>query len=159
MGEFAVKSKFDKGDKVISSSDIFFAEPGKAALRLVLRYSKTDQAGRSSVISIGREPGSAICPVAALERYLAVRPPCVGPLFIHMDRTPLSRYQFQSVLRKALIACGLPVSQFKTHSFRIGAATTAALCGVHPDEIKRLGRWRSGAFRLYIRPHAFATLH
>ena len=37
------------------------------------------------------------------------------------------------------------------HSFRIGAATTAAACGIPIEVIKTLGRWKSQAYQLYIR--------
>ena len=37
------------------------------------------------------------------------------------------------------------------HSFRIGAATTAAEKGVEDSLIKTLGRWESNAYQTYIR--------
>ena len=37
------------------------------------------------------------------------------------------------------------------HSFRIGAATTAALQGMHESLIKTLGRWESSAYLTYIK--------
>ena len=37
------------------------------------------------------------------------------------------------------------------HSFRIGAATTAALRGVEDSVIKMLGRWESSAYQRYLR--------
>ncbi len=72
-------------------------------------------------------------------------------MFCHIDGQPLTRYQFQAVLRKALQQCGIKADSFGTHSFRIGAATTAALNGVPAEEIKKMGRWRSNAFQSYIR--------
>ena len=33
----------------------------------------------------------------------------------------------------------------------IGAATTAAMRGLSDEEIQRMGRWKSQAFRKYIR--------
>ena len=40
---------------------------------------------------------------------------------------------------------------FAGHSFRIGAATTAAQCGIQNALIKTLGRWESSAYTRYIR--------
>ena len=42
-------------------------------------------------------------------------------------------------------------AQYAGHSFRIGAATTAAAAGVEDSIIKTLGRWESAAYLLYLR--------
>jgi len=42
-------------------------------------------------------------------------------------------------------------TSFKTHSFRIGAASSYSEKGVSEQDIKRLGRWKSDAFKGYIR--------
>ena len=54
---------------------------------------------------------------------------------------PLTRPQLVSELRAALEVAGLEPAKYAGHSFRIGAATTAAACGVPVDVIKTLGRW------------------
>ena len=48
----------------------------------------------------------------------------------------------------AILAGGIDASG---HSFQIGAATTAAACGLPESLIKTLGRWESSAYMLYIR--------
>ena len=58
----------------------------------------------------------------------------------------LSRSLLVNHLRKALSAAGLKPECYAVHSFRIGAATTAAACGVPVEVIKTLGRWRSEAY-------------
>ena len=63
----------------------------------------------------------------------------------------MTKYQFWAVTKKALAALGLSNHQFGTHSFRIGAASTAAAAGVGVEGIKAIGRWRSGAFKSYVR--------
>ena len=46
---------------------------------------------------------------------------------------------------------GLDPTKYKAHSFRIGAATTAADMGMSETHIQLMGRWKSTAFRRYIR--------
>ena len=41
-------------------------------------------------------------------------------------------------------------SSYTSHSFRIGAVTTAAAAGLPPTLIKTLGRWRSNAYKTYV---------
>ena len=41
-------------------------------------------------------------------------------------------------------------SSYASHSFRIGAATTATAAGLPPTLIKTLGRWRSNAYETYV---------
>ena len=67
-------------------------------------------------------------------------------LFCHFDGRPLSRYQFTGVLKKTLHHFDIDYSKFKSHSFRIGAATTAAAMGCSVEDIKTTGRWRSNAY-------------
>lgn len=45
----------------------------------------------------------------------------------------------------------LCIQAYAGHSFRIGAATTAAAAGVPAHTIKMMGRWSSEAYTLYIR--------
>ena len=63
----------------------------------------------------------------------------------------MTRYQFYSVLRSALLFLNMSVNQFNTHSCRIGAATSAFVNVKFEDEIKKLGRWSSKCFERYIR--------
>ncbi len=74
-----------------------------------------------------------------------------GPLFIFEDGSPLSRPRFVTVVRQALAAAGVDPKPYSGHSFRIGAATTAAKKGVEDSTIKMLGRWKSSAYQLYIK--------
>ena len=74
-----------------------------------------------------------------------------GPLFCHFDKIPLSRYQFNAVLKKALAYLNIPAQGYKNHSFRIGMATALCADERSDEEIKRMGRWKSSAFQGCIR--------
>ena len=67
------------------------------------------------------------------------------------DGQPLTRSQFVKELRTVLAKAGIDAAKFAGHSSRIGAATTAATCGMPDYLIQILGRWESKAYTLYIR--------
>lgn len=119
-------------------------------LAITLRGSKTDPVGVGCTLYIGRT-SSTVCPVTALLAYLSIRPPSPGPLFLHSDGSPLTRPSLVSAVRAALSGTGLDLSRYTGHSFRVGAATSAARAGLPDSLIQTLGRWRSPAFLRYIR--------
>ena len=73
---------------------------------------------------------------------------------------PLAKSKFVEAVRQALSAAHLPAQDYAGHSFRIGAATTAAMAGVEDSTIQTLGCWRSTSYLLYIRmdPRQLASL-
>ena len=93
----------------------------------------------------------SICPVKATIAYLEVRGQDQGYFFKHRDNSPLTKCQFWKLTDLALDRVGMQGSHFGTHSFRIGAASTAAVLGYNTDEIKSLGWWSSSSSRRYIR--------
>ena len=110
-------------------------------IQLTLKGSKTDPFRRGVAITVGKT-GDALCPVKALCSYLSLRGEREGPLFIHEDGSPLTRSYFVEGIREALKRLGHhDVNQYAGHSFRAGAATTAAALGVEDSIIKLLGRF------------------
>ena len=83
--------------------------------------------------------------------YLLVRAEGAGPLFKFQDGRYLTRQRLVDQVWAALQAAGLDQSKYCGHSFRIGAATTAARHGMEDSVIKTLGRWKSLAYLEYIK--------
>lgn len=147
IGELAYTGQYSR--HVIQMSDVKYLENGLVQVRVP--SSKTDQCGIGSLIFLKPQANVAICPCKLLHKYLRVRPDISGPLFCHFDGIYVTRYQFVSILKKALTRSGLQSKNFCSHSFRIGCATSLAMEGVPDDIIMQLGRWKSNSYKLYIR--------
>ncbi|XP_055997642.1 uncharacterized protein LOC125646786 isoform X2 [Ostrea edulis] len=146
IGEFAL-SKGNSVDRVLHTGDISLHTN---YLTIHIRYSKTDQLGRGTTLTVHKMTGTT-CPIQAMHDYIEVRAPKAGPLFCHYSGQPLTRFQFTSVLSRSLNLAGIDSRHFKSHSFRIGAATTLAQQGMSAEVIQAAGRWRSVAYQSYIR--------
>ena len=150
-GEFTNPSSQQLDHCTLLASDIAVdSRQNPQVLTILLRRSKTDQFGQGTQLYLGRT-NSTLCPVSAVLAYLAIRPSVPGPLFVFKDGTPLSRSHLVSHLRGALSQLGIDGTNFSGHSFRIGAASTAAHAGFSDSFIQVLGRWKSAAFTTYIR--------
>lgn len=135
-------------DRVVGMHDIHLnMKEGHLIIRI--RYSKTDQMGNGFIIRLNKS-STRICPVINTARFLGVRPSIPGPFLCHLNGKPLTRYQFTAVLKKAIGFDNPLLGHYKAHSFRIGAATTAAKLGHSADKIKEAGRWKSDAYKSYV---------
>ena len=145
VSEFTVDRNFD------AASDLSFdaLRFSHDAAHLTLKASKTDPFRLGVSVHLGAT-GRAVCPVSALKQFLFLRGTAPGPLFADAFGSPPSRSWFVGTLSRFLARLGV-VGDFTAHSFRIGAATTAAERGVPDHLIKVLGRWSSDAYRVYIR--------
>ena len=161
VGEFAADSKHKIQESVLSVSDVHFGhtDVNDPYVEVSLKHSKNNQAGPPQVIYLKHSNIPGLCPVTALKEFLQIRPTVSGPLFSHFDGSPLTRYQFNAVLRKALTFTTVSHENIRGHSFRIGAASTAALGGIPEEQIRSMGRWRSQAFLTYIRPVQKCAFH
>lgn len=149
-GEFTVTEPGSM-EKVVALADVAVDNREDPQwVNIHLRSSKMDQFGEGATISFARNH-SELCPVAALLAYIAVRPTVAGPLFLCDNGSPLTKANFVQKLHQILTTAGIDPTYYKGHSFRIGAATSAAAAGIPDSTIQKLGRWSSNAFQSYIR--------
>lgn len=129
--------------------------PDKSCFHLCLRSSKTDPFGNGVIIKIFEN--SSLAPVSTMQNFLQLRllqganPD--SPLFVDnaLSSKPLLRGTFISYLKDTLTRVGIDNRDYNGHSFRIGAATSAAAAGVEDHVIQTLGRWSSDCYIRYIR--------
>ena len=150
VGEI-VFTKLGQEHKILGVSDVKIRTINNSrVINVYIAFSKTDQEGKGTLICI-QGNNTAACPVLLLQRYLLQRPNVNGALFCHTNGKPVTRYQFSAVLRKALVSAGMQSDNFKSHSFRIGAASEASANGISDSKIMELGRWKSQAVKKYLR--------
>ena len=89
--------------------------------------------------------------MATLLDFLRAKGTAPGLLFTFEDGCLLTRQRFVDLMRDTLQKAGIPQEKYCGHSFRIGAATTAAAKGVEDCVIQTLGRWESLAYLRYVR--------
>ena len=119
-------------------------------VRITIKQSKTDPFRKGIDLYLGRT-FTDLCPVTSLMNYLFMGHTREGPLFRFKDGRPLTRQCLVVAVREALQKAGVDQSRYCGHSFRIGAATTAAAKGMEDSIIKTLGRWNSLAYLQYVK--------
>jgi integrase len=107
-----------------------------------LRRSKVDQEGRGRKLGVpnGR---TQHCPVAALDKWLALSKIVDGQLFRPVDRHSyirperLSGDAVSNIVKECAAAAGIDPDGFSGHSLRAGFATSAAQAGVSSWRIRQ----------------------
>lgn len=153
-GEFTYSSwNSSSHDLLISRGGIQF---NKGSVTLTLPRSKSDPFGTTVPISMP-ETRDSICSREALKVLFVRFPaPLDAPLFCqnnplgYKSRMCFTRDWFLNSLRDLLIKAGINPVGYNGHSFRTGAAHSAAAAGMTDEEIKTLGRWKSDSYRLYM---------
>jgi integrase len=165
-GEFTcLTGKFDPScDLARSNVRLVTLSSGATKVEVFLKSSKTDPFRQGITINLF-QVGGITCPVTAIKSFLNIRT-CLNnrpdsPLFLLEHGKPLTRKIFLNMLTQLCAVLGLDSQRFSGHSFRIGAATTAARNNVPEHMIQLLGRWSSDCFKTYIRPdlHSIAAAH
>ena len=90
--------------------------------------------------------------VTLMCQYLKLRGFRPGPLFILQNGKAIDRKVFSDILKRNVKLCSIgQMVNIRPHSFRIGAATHAIELGYKEEQVRMMGRWRSQAFRNYVR--------
>ena len=158
--EFTCPTAYTFNSKLhLRTSDISVNDQ-QTAMSVLIKGSKTDKYRQSTTLHIAATSTST-CPVRDMQKYLSSYPlQPKQPLFVTAKGKYLTRETFTAALRNLLEGSGWPpqeVSNFSSHSFRIGAATEAAAIGLPAWPIQRAGRWKSDAYKGYIRTPPTAT--
>jgi integrase len=132
-------------------------EIGEHGAVIQIRRSKTDQEGHGRTIRIARTPG-ALCPVAALQRWLLKAGITKGPVFRPLMKSGklregrISPGVIASIVKQHISRIGRDPSSYSGHSLRAGFATEAARLGVSKWKIKaQTGHLSDSALDRYIR--------
>ena len=119
-------------------------------LQVILKQSKTDPFRKGVTIYIGATD-STICPVKTILSYLAIRGSQIGLLFVTQKGKSLTSHMFSKALDSLLAELNLDKHHFNTHSFRIGAATSAMQAKIPDTYIQMMGHWQNDAYQQYIK--------
>ena len=127
-------------------------------LTVLIRRSKTDQAGEGEKLAIHAAADPAVCPRRALEAWLDARGEGAGALFTRIRKSGeitdlrLSPEHVGRLLKRAAAACGQDPDLYSGHSLRAGLVTAAAIRGATLDRIMRQTRHKShDTARRYVR--------
>jgi integrase len=130
---------------------------GEQGIEIILPKSKTDQEGVGRSVGVPRV-GGPICPVTALEAWLAMSQITGGPLFRRVDKSgnvlvdPLSPGAVATIVKQRAAQIGLNTKDYSGHSLRAGFATCAAAAGLSVWDIKRqTGHVSDAILSRYIR--------
>ena len=142
------------GEMTSSPNNLQFHQLSVSSSTLSITFIKFKHHSGSPVTILVSTQKSVPCPVSSMTRYIKVRGSAPGHLFCNQGGAPISYNQFRDslILSQSFLQTDLV---YHPHSFRIGAATYAALQGVPEDHIKRMGRWGSSAYLKYIRIKSF----
>jgi len=132
-------------------------EQAQQGLIVTLQRSKTDQEGRGRKVAIPFARG-AVCPVLALQQWIAVAGITEGQIFRGVNRhgqiadAAITPQAVALVVKECAQAVGLNAANYSGHSLRAGLVTSAAQLGVSSWKIRQQTGHKSDAMlSRYIR--------
>jgi len=157
-GEFTCKTEFESASN-LCIGDVNFHDDH---VILKLKQSKSDPFRKGVSIKLFCT-GHHICPCCNLKKYIDIRKKQFNiislhdPLYVNFHGQALTRNMFLAFLKQLLQVSGLPCDKYSGHSFRIGAATSAAAARIEDHLIKTLGRWSSDSYCHFILTPNYVT--
>lgn len=152
-GEFTTDQNTFNPETNLCLEDLRLSVKGDEA-HLLLKTSKTDPFREGVIIPL-HAMNHAICPVQAFKSFLPCRLQLSTlpgmPLFLLQDGNALSRHRFLGMFSTVCERSGINPAGYSGHSFRVGAATSAAASKVPDHLVQALGRWSSSCYKTYIR--------
>lgn len=151
VGEYAIANS-DKNVLAIDQLTTISKKGKVCALRVKFRnFKHCTDAQNIPVLEINMQD-DITCPVTSMGKYLEVRPHCPGPIFIDENMSTVSSAKFQKLMQSCISFLNLDKKRYTTHSLRIGRCTDMVLQGYSEAQIRSVGRWKSDAYKRYIRP-------
>jgi hypothetical protein len=155
--EFAVPDRVEfNPDRHLTRQDVQFIRSSSGShvvgVDVHIKFSKTAQFGDTGTVPVAAN-GGITCPVAALLRMFALAPaPPSAPLFREIDGSPLRSSTVVQLLRRLVLATpSLARVRLTPHSLRIGGTLALQEAGASEAILQVVGRWRSTAWRAYLR--------
>ena len=157
VSEFTVPAdnQYDDSCHLSLSSISIDSRVNPQQLKITIKQSKTDPFRKGVSVFLGAT-GKNLCPVRGILPYLAIRGNHLGPLFIFEDGRGLTRQRFSLALNGLLNQLQMNTQCYNTHSFRIGAATTARQANI-PEILSHVAIFVFLLSHLFIQH--FAILH
>jgi hypothetical protein len=148
-GELTIRTTFDPTCH-LTCQDVQIQHK---TVKIFLKTSKADRFHRGTDIVLYSND-TDICPVKAMCKYMQIRKHSMAskdePFFVTNIGLPVNRTFFIECLKQILDRGGVDSTKYNGHSFRIGAATSAACARMEDHLIKSLGRWSSDCYTRYI---------
>ena len=134
-------------DHIIQFNNVCFSKSNSTIKLKLCSFKHSNGSTPTIVISCNNILSKSI------NSFLSRRGSKPGPFICHKSSKPFSRLEFVIQLKTDLKFLKYDPDHYNSHSFRIGKATDMAKAGASDSQIALMGRWRSNAFKQYIRPN------
>ncbi|CAC5382932.1 unnamed protein product [Mytilus coruscus] len=152
IGEITIRNKQENHNLIyLENLTLKNFDSGNPYLVLEMSNFKHNLSKQPVQLQILSQVEPDFCPVKKMREFLELRGKAAGPLFCYRDTRPIQRSEFCNILTLALSSAKYDTKFYKSHSFLIGAATTAHMIGIPDSKIRTMGRWHSDSYNRYIR--------